>query len=386
MKMKQNLIGLASLLLFWGYGSPESAFQERDQWGSGRTFKWQVSIETRFSATVWNELNQLPPDAQRQLRASNPDLKPGEPVSRHTEMLLTVQRFSRMDLLEFQVSTRNYWARLVFDRRNKLLLVVRPASSMPTSQDQTQNASDIHTTSASVFPVDESPVYLGVPTYHSGIGSEVNVFHAAFLAAAHPLRVKAPFGWAGSKRVEWLTNPAAPEEFILQVEGNKVGTLTVSAEHGYAPASLSIAYGRQKYQWRVKQWERVEGYWMPSLIEYEYSDSMASERASIELVSVTPSSPSAVKSVEEHLTRGDLVVDFRLAGEITDSPMILKESLDYRFEQHLPSVEKLKQLAYQRGNLVPPETPRRRYSLWLFVPAALFFLAAAYLYLKGKRR
>jgi hypothetical protein len=50
------------------------------------------------------------------------------------------------------------------------------------------------------------------------------------------------------------------------------------------------------------------------------------------------------------------------------------------------SEEELKRLGYQQGNLIPPETPRRRYSPWLFLPAVLCFLAAGYLYLRQRRK
>lgn len=79
-----------------------------------------------------------------------------------------------------------------------------------------------------------------------------------------------------------------------------------------------------------------------------------------------------------------LVEDYRLAS-YEDVLSGNTSAVNYRWTGHLPSEEELQQLAYQQGNLVPPETPRRRYSLWLFVPAALFFLAAAYLYFKNRR-
>ncbi|GIV09616.1 MAG: hypothetical protein KatS3mg019_1707 [Fimbriimonadales bacterium] len=390
MKTKQTLIGATCILLVWGYGSPERAFQERDKWGSRQTFKWKISITTRFSAAVWNELSQLPPEAQQKLRASNPDLKPYEPVSRRAEMLLTVMRSNRTDILEFQIVSREDGVRLIFDHASEqLLLIVRPEmSATHDSSAHRQNTSNNGIANAFVFPTGDSPLYLGVPSYYSGIGAEVNVFHGAFLAAVNPLRVEAPFGWMGFKRVEWLPNSAVSNEFILQVDGAKAGTMTISPEHGYAPALLRIEYGKLRFQWRVKQWKQVAGYWMPSLIEYERKDRMVSEQAYIELVAASPTPPDAVKNLSEYLTRGVQVTDFRLAGGITDSPMHLREQdvVSYGFDQHLPSVEELQQLAYQQGNLVPPETPQRRDSLWLFVPAALFFLAAAYLYLRGKRK
>jgi hypothetical protein len=64
----------------------------------------------------------------------------------------------------------------------------------------------------------------------------------------------------------------------------------------------------------------------------------------------------------------------------------LGNTLNYRWTGRLMSEEELKRLGYQQGNLVPPSTPRRRYSPWLFLPAVLCFLAAGYLYFKNRRR
>jgi hypothetical protein len=64
----------------------------------------------------------------------------------------------------------------------------------------------------------------------------------------------------------------------------------------------------------------------------------------------------------------------------------LGNTINYRWTGRLMSEEELKRLGYQQGNLIPPSTPRRRYSPWLFLPAVLCFLAAGYLYFKNRRR
>jgi hypothetical protein len=105
--------------------------------------------------------------------------------------------------------------------------------------------------------------------------------------------------------------------------------------------------------------------------------------------------PLSERDADIQLPLGTLVSDFRTISENWDvedySRFFSRGSewaqvIRYSWQGHLPDMVQLQQLAYQQGNLVPPEVSRRRYSLWLFVPAALFFLAAAYLYLRGKRR
>ncbi|MDM7460252.1 MAG: hypothetical protein P3X24_001160, partial [bacterium] len=60
--------------------------------------------------------------------------------------------------------------------------------------------------------------------------------------------------------------------------------------------------------------------------------------------------------------------------------------VQYRWKETLPDTKALEQLSYQQGNLIPPETPRRRFSPLLFVPAVIFFALAGYLYLRSRRR
>ena len=62
------------------------------------------------------------------------------------------------------------------------------------------------------------------------------------------------------------------------------------------------------------------------------------------------------------------------------------EVISYRWQGKLFSLEEIKQLAYQQGNLIPPDAPRRRFSPLLFVPAVIFFALAGYLYLRNRRR
>lgn len=64
----------------------------------------------------------------------------------------------------------------------------------------------------------------------------------------------------------------------------------------------------------------------------------------------------------------------------------LGTQLTYYWKGRLPTEEELKRLALQQGYLLPPESPRRRHSFWLFAPAIIFFAAAGYLYWRQRRK
>ncbi len=86
-----------------------------------------------------------------------------------------------------------------------------------------------------------------------------------------------------------------------------------------------------------------------------------------------------------------LVKDLRLT---TNDPYDLQswmgpiqsDVVTYIWEGRLPSIEELQDKALEQGRLLPKDSPQRRYSLVLFVPALLFFAGALYLYWRQKRR
>jgi hypothetical protein len=83
------------------------------------------------------------------------------------------------------------------------------------------------------------------------------------------------------------------------------------------------------------------------------------------------------------LQLGTHVNDFRLTpnSEERDS----EGFVHYLWTGELPTETELKQLAYQQGSLLPPETPQRRYSFWMFLPAIVLFGLALLFYLKRRR-
>ena len=111
---------------------------------------------------------------------------------------------------------------------------------------------------------------------------------------------------------------------------------------------------------------------------------------------------ATIKLLDSRLLQSELPLNARLHTPVNDYRLIEYQDLLSQVTIHADDVrrqvvrypwigrmyttEELKQLAYQQGNLIPPETPRRRFSPLLFVPAVIFFTLAAYLYFKNRRR
>lgn len=378
MRAKWLAIGLLYLLVL-GHSSPERFLRAHEQWSSSHTFKWKVSTEEQYDRSVENEISQLPPDVQAQLQRQSVRFNFNK---RQTQAYLIIQRSPAAAIVEFEIIESTYLPKQTvrFLCADDFLIITTPLHyRSPSAQDEPTS-----TIRASIFRVQEKSLFLGIPTFFSGIGAEINMFHPAFHAAAYPLKVKAPLGWMGYNQIRWLYDNKESTVLLLQVEQNIVGTMQLSKQHGYAPLLLVIQHGNTRHKWATRQWKQVSGYWIPSLVEYEYSSKTVTQRAKFELVSVEPSTSI---DASQFVPVGSTVTDYRLKGSMTDSPpRSLDKIVTYHYTGRILTIDELEKIAYQQGNLIPSETPRRRYSLLLFLPALLFFALAAYFYFRNKRR
>jgi hypothetical protein len=145
-------------------------------------------------------------------------------------------------------------------------------------------------------------------------------------------------------------------------------------------------------RWEVKAWTDFNGLKIPQTIEIERRKTFSTVRYLMQLDQVKP----LEKNFSLNLPIGLQVDDYRLLEhkDILNASNLYSEGGDSKIKEKLViygwtgrlySPEELRQLAYQQGNLVPPDTPRRRYTPWLLLPAILFFLAAGYLYFRNRR-
>jgi hypothetical protein len=177
---------------------------------------------------------------------------------------------------------------------------------------------------------------------------------------------------------------------VLQADGLPL-QLTVRQYRTFTDRRSGVVRKRlmEELEWRTEEVVRIEGIPIPKRISYRRKNYFLNDEftSRIVLIKVEPFGGK----VEMRLPIGTRVWDARLASyekmfKEMVNPEEVREAISYDWQGRLPSKEELHRLAYQQGYLLPPESPRHRYSLWLFAPAVLFFTAAAYLYWKQKRR
>lgn len=168
-------------------------------------------------------------------------------------------------------------------------------------------------------------------------------------------------------------DPSLPSDdfpdILLRVELRKPDALVLLME---ILVPFRVANMWYRHTFRTVRTKRVGKFDIPAVISYRIDT--ASRRLVIqtnyELLRFEP-------------WKGTIAHDLPVGTTVSDER--LGKAVNYKWTGRLLTEDELKALAYQQGRLIPPETPRR-YSLWLFLPAILFFLAAAYLYFKGRRK
>lgn len=142
----------------------------------------------------------------------------------------------------------------------------------------------------------------------------------------------------------------------------------------------------------VKQSNSVEIY---ERIKYEKLEISPEQRRKVVVnFNLKQIQPLSERDMEITLPIGTLIHDFRRISKdwnVQDYSTHFSQGnwnrvVRYVWQGALPDEKKVEQLAYQQGNLIPPEAPRRRFSPLLFAPAMVFFALAAYFYLRNRRR
>ena len=372
--MKLILIAAVFSAIVVGYGTPQNILA-REEWSQTRAFKWKVITEVSFGKSAMQELQHTPPGMQAQLpRNGNLSLR-----KRRTEAVLSIKRIPDAAFVEYEIIQSTDFP------KQKYRFVC--AKSYLAISSQQSNASEggappMAGGTAIVVPTAGAALYAGIPTLLAGT-DELQSFHPAFHAGADPTASKVPFGWMGILPIDWIAHNQDPEQFSLRVQHTDVGTLRLDRQRGYAPLELEVRQGHVRYHWKTLEWKKFGDHWFPSEVEYQYTDRAVNHIARFSLVSVEVSSDEEVPL----FSLGEPVIDYRLRDSVVDAPQRSKEKVvSYIWQGRLPTEEELKQLAYQQGNLIPPETPRRRFSPLLFAPAVILFALAAYLYFKKQRR
>jgi hypothetical protein len=234
-----------------------------------------------------------------------------------------------------------------------------------------------------LFTTPESGFYYFIPVPPQ----EYPLTHVdtTLLANANPLKV-AGTRWEKVKfdSGRWSLKGGYPARFaegVIQIELDAKGTpLYIKATEQRGDQVIL------DMEWQCLEFTEVNGHKVPlrTLRRWKRPSLRVEETSEILLLQNLPMD----KDIEMNLAVGTSVLDVRLKpyDKLLQSSDPMDEAVQYLWKGRLLSKDELKQLAYQQGHLLPPETPRQRYSLWLFLPSVLFFIAAAYLYWRQRRR
>ena len=234
-------------------------------------------------------------------------------------------------------------------------------------------------------------IYDGVPT--SMDGGMMARCHPAFLVLANPLKCTVLIRAFYNQESPLLSqlNYARPKQqgHLLQLSAKdshfRVEWI-LDKRYDYRPISFLLKSNKDEHiyiKYTVNEFKNVNGYYIP--IEIIYVENIGTTRAEyyFKLKSFNRSKP-----IKFPISKGSTVTDLRLTDYLSESTLkgAFEKQVGYIWQGYLPTKEELKRIGYQQGYLLPPAVPHRRFSLWLFAPAFLFFAAAAYLYWKQKRR
>jgi hypothetical protein len=198
-----------------------------------------------------------------------------------------------------------------------------------------------------------------------------------------PLTSSSVIRWTSAERVgqEWILNGYIKANDYDPSVGSDYPNVSVRAKvDGHTGLIMSLELLRplrSEGQWQrrtaqVVAKKYIRNAFFPSRIAFQWDSSSRNYLATetYELLAVEPITQIGMPEIP----LGTQVIDSRLGHPVR-----------YSWTGRLLSKDELKQLAYQQGSLLPPETPQRRYSFWMFLPAIVLFGLALLFYLKRRR-
>ncbi len=140
--------------------------------------------------------------------------------------------------------------------------------------------------------------------------------------------------------------------------------------------SIEVSMGKNRSRYQIEE-THASFVNLPTQIKVEKHRSHREIRAEFYLKRLDLNCEAPILQLGTHVN------DFRLTPNSEERDP--EGFVHYLWTGELPTEAELKQLAYQQGSLLPPETPQRRYSFWMFLPAIVLFGLALLFYLRRRR-
>ncbi|GIV16130.1 MAG: hypothetical protein KatS3mg022_1565 [Armatimonadota bacterium] len=356
---------LVSLVGFWGvvcyllfivragYADPiRDACQRRDTWCSRKTFVWEVtaSRSLRVSKHEREMLQSTPGNGEIAFHVwvsgqvaimRRPGLTYVESVHQRVSHPWLLGRFS-------------YWLGMGF--------VLYPPAETPNIYSPAR---------ALVLPVPGDGLYWGF--IKDGPDELAPGMHPSFLAGTNPLRTFSPFFIFNWRQGVWV-----PEGRQGAVVVYRFSTPPVEAEIGldatrqYAPVYFKAQQYTSRQEYKVREWQRLSGWWIPSKVEVQEVTSGTSSTFLYVLKQVQDT-PSDMHIILPH---GTPVKDMRHIPVETiavEGLFVQKPVYSYTWSGSLPQKELLSVFGKESGPLVhfvnAPQPPREGTSVPLVLAA-----------------
>lgn len=353
----------------------------REEWSNGKKFVWDVNVSVSFEMTphAYEALQRAVAQSGGQLLDRSYTYK--------TSFQITAAR--KGNRLVISGKATNDWLDtpvFIFIDEKFYIVGTFPVYAVPVGVKPDR------ITEAYIFACRQSLLYDYIFPQPFLFVEPGNCFFYGLLVSTSPLRF-----FSGTHKIAALAQSYQLEGYD-RILGSKIVVYIGQREHSLKSIThyLSDKKGYEKkatYSFgKMGQTRNVEIY---DHIMYEKIEESPEQRRKVVIdFRLRRIESLSERDMEIALPIGTVVSDFRKISKDWEpqdySTHFSQGNWDgvvrYIWQGTLPSDAELERLAYQQGNLLPSDTPRRRYTLWLFIPALVFFALAAYFYFKRKRR
>jgi len=350
-----------------------------EEWAHGRKFTWRakVSIEYEMDEQAYNDL-------QTQVEKIGGQLLERSYNYRTTLEFTVVRKGERMVVRGWSTNGRVNTPMLLFLDRGMYIVGTYPIYAMPAGSKPGSISE------AYVFSCKEDMIYDYVfqqPFLYSEPGLE---FFYGLLVFVSPKRLftSQPIITRRGQAIE-LSGTATHLERMMRVQvrpNGQVSKISIPFKLGAFEKNVEYSFG---------SYLEKDGQNFYKELLFEKTEISPEQRRKVSILfELENIKTCSEEDMSIDLPLGCMVSDFRLISkhwnhkdyqEFFRSGSRWDEVVRYRWQGILPDPQQLEKLAYQQGNLLPPETPQRRYSFWMFLPAIILFGLALLFYLRRRR-
>lgn len=352
------------------------AIQRRYEALVGRQITWHVDIEASYRISP-SDLEAIPQLQQRSLHNNSYNIKA------NTVFTLFVYNkelglLGRLPYLGINTSLFAGEFYMVFSD-DYGLLAEGELSEMSYDSFKEKTSIEIPLNTVYIWKPSKYTLPLANPTGSQNLAGQPSQLSLLFIAGLDPRRLSG---------LSWRVVDILKDRVLIESEVGRQGLVRVWYGRGSlsgVPLRMEVDLGEGGVQYyETIQTARIDG-----LVNIQQFTCRIKgwDNSTVNLKFTLKTLDKNNQSIFAPIPHRISVFDYRHLGEnVSPKDLVSENAVNYSWEGKLIPDEKIRYLAYQQGNLVPPDTPRRRFSPLLFAPAIVFFALAAYFYFRNRRR